>query len=136
MPAWRFYKREALHYGKNPLYNIPILSRDRVEVFIKAICDKYELPYPKISYRGIKFHSCNRKKDRITFIPDDITVGVLAHEMGHYYTKYRSGHLYHNEELMGLVGTLLCFLDDFVMDEHDRLGVKHPYRKSMIVEAE
>ena len=127
MPAWKYYEKEDKYFEDKPLYHVPILSHGRADVFIESICDKYNLPYPKISYKGRKFHSCGRKEDRITFCDGWITLGILCHEMAHHYTKHKLGHMKHNDELFSITKKLLNYINNYVMDEKDRLGVKHSY---------
>lgn len=124
MPAWGFYKRERERFKQNTLYHIPLVWKGRHTEFVKAICDKHDLPIPQLTYRGHKFHKCMWNEDRINFVENHVTLGILSHEMAHYVRHKLFGCHRHNEELMDLIEELIIFLNEYIMTEKDRMGRK------------
>lgn len=107
--AYRFYAREKKTYGV--YYRWPfILNKDQIERGVVAICEKYRLPMPEIRYSGRKWHKCMWKVDRLQFVPGEVSIRILAHELAHYVRHKLLGCHKHNEELMSLIGELIAFL--------------------------
>ena len=133
MPAWKFYEKEHQRFKQNTLYHIPVINRERINIFVKAICEKYSLPIPEITHRGREFHKCFWKQDRINFIRGgSVKLGIICHEMAHYIRHKLHGCHRHNDALMNLISELLDFLNQYVMNEGDRLGRKtHSSKESM-----
>ena len=86
------------------------MSVDQVTHGVVTICKKYELPVPEIRYSGKKWHRCMWKVDRLQFVPGEVSLRDLAHEMAHYVRHKLYGCHRHNKELMALIGLLIEFL--------------------------
>ena len=93
------------------------ISRSEAISLTQKACEEFNLPVPKIIFRGKKFSQFTSPPDMITYTTLDLReVGDVAHEVAHYIQFSRDRKTRHNEKFLNEVIRVQGFLDRIILN--------------------
>lgn len=109
-----FYDKERRILGIK--YYVKV-TPDQVRQLVHQFSIHYEIEAPEVTFRGKIRHYCYWRENRLSFIENNVTLGVVIHEVAHKVEQIKSGNRKHNAALMRRILSLWWTYDPWFTPE-------------------